>query len=296
MVVSRIAPTPSGYLHAGNAYSFVLTWLITKLYKGKLCLRIDDLDAARKRREYIEDIFATLEFLGISYDFGPNDAEEFENTYSQSLRLSTYTALLDNLIASGRVFACSCSRAEISEMPGAIYNGKCRDLNLSFDLPNAALRLDTSNLEPVHLQDELLGKIAVDVHQETPYTIVRRKDGIPAYQVASLADDLAWKINCIVRGQDLLTSTAIQLAIANICNASDFLTSRFFHHPLIKDTSGSKLSKSQKAASIRSLYPTPSHFYAWISSLWGIQPACSRIDDLPVHIIENPQIIHGENI
>ena len=127
-VRSRIAPTPSGFLHAGNAMNFILTWAITRASGGRLLLRIDDLDKGRYRREYVEDIFAGLEWLGLDYDEGPRSVQELEERWSQHHRLNRYQLLLDQLRADKRLFACICSRKEIRERSkDGRFPGTCRD-------------------------------------------------------------------------------------------------------------------------------------------------------------------------
>ncbi|QNP52820.1 hypothetical protein H9L05_03570 [Hymenobacter qilianensis] len=117
-VRGRLAPTPSGYLHLGNAVNFVLTWLLVRRAGGHLHLRIDDLDRARLRPAYLENIFQTIRWLGLDYDTGPRDAEEFEQAYSQQHHLAEYQAMLDDLRSkSGLVYACTCSRT--SNLPPA---------------------------------------------------------------------------------------------------------------------------------------------------------------------------------
>src|ERR1044072_4565705 len=109
---SRIAPTPSGFLHIGNAYNFLLTEAIVRKAGVVLHLRIDDLDALRFRREYLEDIFDSLAWLGIQYDDGPKTIAEQEQQYSQQFRMSRYNEVLHLLVATGLVFACNCSRKD----------------------------------------------------------------------------------------------------------------------------------------------------------------------------------------
>src|SRR5580704_6356557 len=110
---SRIAPTPSGYLHIGNALNFVLTWLWVRREGGVLRLRIDDRSLAVVQPEYLEDIFSTLKWLNLDWDEGPKTAVEQENIYSEHLQGAKYAALIDKIVATGEVFACSCTRKAI---------------------------------------------------------------------------------------------------------------------------------------------------------------------------------------
>src|SRR5687768_9291602 len=119
---TRIAPTPSGYLHLGNALSMLVTAEFAKRYGCSILLRIDDIDQQRIRKEYIEDIFDTLKFLGIKWEEGPQTYEDYTNNFSQIKRLDIYNSALEQLKNSGRVFACTCSRSDLRD---GIYPGTC---------------------------------------------------------------------------------------------------------------------------------------------------------------------------
>ncbi len=231
----RIAPTPSGFLHPGNALNFTLNWLTARLSpEGRILLRIDDLDADRKREEYVQDVFDTLQWLGLDWDEGPRTVADLENTWSQHLRLDQYKTLLDALTANNLLFACRKSRRDLEPWQGA-YPPEFRRQGLSLDEPDAAWRIATPDGFP--MSD----------------FIVRRRDGLPAYQIASLSDDLQFGITHIIRGEDLRASTAAQLFLADCLQMSDFQRIKFLHHPLIKDVSGEKLSKSAGATSLRAM-------------------------------------------
>lgn len=127
---TRFAPTPSGYLHIGNAWSFFLTWLIVRHYGGSIHLRIDDLDQSRYRKEYLDDIFSSLEWLGFNWDTGPNDSNDFLKNYSQIHNQKDYRNALEILLnqpkdATSNIYACECSRKQIA----LIYSGLCRHKN-----------------------------------------------------------------------------------------------------------------------------------------------------------------------
>ncbi|MEO7424697.1 MAG: glutamate--tRNA ligase family protein, partial [Fibrobacteria bacterium] len=150
---TRLAPTPSGFLHAGNAWSFVLTWLLARSQGGTVRLRIDDLDTARFRDGYGEDIFASLRWLGLDWDTGPRTVAEVKGIYSQQSRLGKYRAALEAL--AGReeaggplIYACACSREQVKRAAGAsgrpgVYPGTCRDKAIAwrenFGHPHPAL-------------------------------------------------------------------------------------------------------------------------------------------------------------
>lgn len=245
MLRGRIAPTPSGFLHAGNAFSFILTWLIVRQHKGVLRLRIDDLDAPRANREYIEDIFRVLHWLGLDWDEGPQTAQEHIKHFSQQQRADRYAQLIEALIEKEAVFACTCSRTSLATCT-------CRQRSLPFDTPDSALRIKTQPGLFTSFHDEQLGDVEVNLHDEMREFVVRRKEGIAAYQIATLADDTDHQINFIVRGTDLLHSTAAQLYLAALVNIDGFSKVKFYHHPLLTDEQGNKLSKSAGSASLKS--------------------------------------------
>lgn len=229
----RLAPTPSGFLHVGNAVNFTLNWLAARLHPGaRVLLRIDDLDAERKRPEYVQDIFDTLNWLGLDWDEGPRDPDDFEKNWSQHLRLPRYFKALEELRAGGHLFACAKSRRELEPFQGK-YPPEFRDQGLSLDDPDVAWRIRTPEGFPL------------------PDFIVRRRDGIPAYQLASVSDDLYFGITHVVRGADLQDSTMAQLFLAECLNRPDFARVQFLHHPLLTDEAGEKLSKSAGASALR---------------------------------------------
>ncbi|GAB4092741.1 nucleotidyl transferase family protein [Flaviaesturariibacter terrae] len=249
---TRIAPTPSGYLHRGNALSFLLTAARAQAAGARLLLRIDDMDRERVRPEYVADIFETLRFLQITPDEGPRDPADFEAAWSQRLRMPLYTAALDRLAAEGLVFACTCSRADLLRaQPDGIYTGTCRNKGLPLNTPGASWRLRTEpDLELlVHRQQGEAIRARLPVAQ-TDF-VVRKKDGCAAYQLSSLVDDVHFGVDHIVRGEDLWESTLAQLYLAGRLGSDAFLRCSFEHHPLLTDASGEKLSKSAGADSIR---------------------------------------------
>ncbi|TND09424.1 MAG: Glutamyl-Q tRNA(Asp) synthetase Glu-Q-RS [Bacteroidetes bacterium] len=251
---SRLAPTPSGYLHLGNAFSFLLTWLLVRRSRGKLLLRIDDLDAERKRPEYVADIFESLSWLGITYDEGPLNPDDFEQHWSQRLRVNKYNETLHALHKTGKVFACSCTRSQLANLsPGSRYPDICLPKNLPFDQPDTAERFHIPESPDVTFTDSALGKISVPLGRRTGSFVIRRRDGIPAYHVASLTDDRDFGINFIVRGSDLIPSTAAQIVLADALGWTDFRNNVFIHHPLLTDSDGNKLSKSEGALALKTM-------------------------------------------
>lgn len=269
---TRIAPTPSGFLHIGNAYSFALTAAIAHKYGASLLLRIDDMDRDRVNPEYVDDIFETLKFLGITCDEGPTDALDFERKFSQRLRLPVYGSYLQKLIDTGKVYACNCSRKQIEQEFDGIYPGACKHKNIPLDADGVAWRVDTDDARPICVRT-LVGTVTkTALPKEMQHFVIRRKDGFPAYQLTSLADDLHFGIDLIVRGEDLWPSTLAQLFLAGLLGADTFLSATFHHHPLLTDKTDRKLSKTAGDISIahfRNHGMTPKDVYARIGEAVG---------------------------
>lgn len=266
-LITRIAPTPSGYLHLGNAFNFLLIWLHAKLAKGKVLLRIDDMDAPRMRMEYLDDIFRLLDTLGLDIDGGPSGSEEHLRTYSSVLRLERYASATQQLIYSDKVFACECSRKDILQTsPEGHYSGNCLHKHLLVNEEGTALRLITSKAEIIqyHEWSELKNTPLPDSMQ---FAIIRRKDRLPAYQLISVCDDVDMHVNFIVRGADLLPSTLFQIHLTEQLGYTSFSSIIFCHHSLLKDTAGNKLSKSAGSIAVKNLSSEEilAQFCQWLS-------------------------------
>ncbi|TGE23600.1 glutamate--tRNA ligase family protein [Hymenobacter metallicola] len=248
-IVSRLAPTPSGYLHLGNAVNFVLTWLIVRRAYGVLHLRIDDLDRARLRPAYLDNIFQTIDWLGIDYDHGPSGPEDFERNFSQLHHLPEYQQFLDELRRqTGLLYACTCSRTQVlAQSPSGHYTGSCPSKTLNLDAPDTAWRAFVPPTTVVPFTDLWQGPLAIELARELGDFVVRKKDGIPAYQIGSVVDDVRLGTTLIVRGVDLLPSTAAQRWLASkTADTNSFLQTRLVHHSLLPGPDGGKLSKSQQ--------------------------------------------------
>lgn len=251
---TRLAPTPSGYLHVGNVVSFVLTAGLARRHGASILLRIDDLDRQRMRTEYVQDIFETLAFLEIPWDDGPRDEADFFRSWSQHRRMGIYQEALAHLREGGRAFACGCSRADLARdnVDGA-YPGTCIDRRLPLDGGGLCWRLEVLPKAPLRFFGSE-GRAGIsDLPPDMRHVVIRRKDGLPAYQLASVADDLHFGVDLVVRGADLLPSTLAQLHLAGLLPANPFGRTAFVHHPLLKGPGGDKLSKSAGAESIRYL-------------------------------------------
>lgn len=248
MIRSRLAPTPSGFLHLGNAVNFVLTWLMVRKAGGTLRLRIDDADCLRTRPEYLEDIFRQLDWLGLTWDEGPMGVDDFRGRFSQQLKRERYREFLGELDRLGHLYHCGCSRSRIKKLAlGGVYPGFCRDRSAAAGAEQAQrVRVPEGSVLRVGGEQVALCKAMGDF-------VLWRKEDLPAYQLVSLVDDLDDRINLIVRGQDLVASTAAQLFLAGLYGANHFTDTAFLHHPLVRGEDGRKLSKSDGALSLAAL-------------------------------------------
>lgn len=275
---TRIAPTPSGFLHVGNLYAFLHTAQRAKENGWSLRLRIDDLDRSRFRQAYLEDIFAVLATLGIRWEEGPSDAADFLAHYRQELRMPLYQSYLQQLRDAGWVYACSCSRSQLASHPH--YPGTCRHKQLPLDDPNLPWRLRLPEDAAVQLLDlqgtaqtiNLAGLLG------DPVVLRKAEKGIrwPAYHLACVADDVLYQTTHIVRGQDLYESSLIQLFIAQCLRLTTFTQIRFEHHALLTTPDGRKLSKSagdHKGRSLLEDYPSQEACLTLINRWPGINDA-----------------------
>src|SRR5687768_3439563 len=230
---TRIAPTPSGFLHLGNVFSFALTASLARKTGATIFLRIDDLDHQRVQPQYVQDIFDTLHFLEIPWDEGPKNYTDYEKEFSQLKRLPLYETALDQLRNSGQVFACSCSRTTGRNACN------CRNKNLPLDEPRYAWRMIT----PASVQ------LPASMHE----FIIKKKDGFPSYQLGCVVDDQHFGVDLIVRGDDLRDSSQAQVYLARVLGYSSFVNTTIYHHRLLMESPEQKLSKSAGSTSMQHL-------------------------------------------
>lgn len=271
----RLAPTPSGWLHAGNVLNFIFNSLAARLHpSGHILLRIDDLDADRTRPEYVNDIFKTLEWLGINWDEGPYGPEDFEKNWSQRHFLPEMEPFLANLAKNNAVFACRKSRKDLQEFEGA-YPDAFRNQGLSLTDADVAWRADTPDGFPL------------------PCFVVRKRDLVPAYQVASVCMDVRFQITHIIRGLDLQNSTAAQQWLAALAGLDAFHSVKICHHQLVTDGPGHKLSKSAGAAAARSgrdSNENPAVFFQVAAKWLGLpEKNIQNLPDLVALFKDNPK-------
>jgi len=265
---TRLAPTPSGYLHLGNILSFSITAALARKCGAAIMLRIDDIDQTRADGRYIRDIFDTLHFLDIPWDEGPRNEKEFMENYSQLRRMATYNNALAELAEKNLVFACACSRRELLTLGACL----CREKDIALYADNVSWRLITDSKQEIPVKNyggvEISGVLPAEMHN----FVVRKKDGYPAYQLASVVDDLFYGIDLIVRGADLWPSTLAQQVLAAALGWHQFSNISFFHHPLLIEASGHKMSKSAGAAAVkymREIGNSKAEVFGKIGSLLG---------------------------
>ena len=236
-MISRFAPSTTGQAHPGTLLSALLVWLDARSQGGTLLLRLEDLDHTRVKAEWSDAIVDALRWLGLDWD----------ETIVQSGRRASHERALDQLAAAGRLYPCTCSRADRAggrRAPdgGWAYANTCRDR----PLPTGGWRAVTTNLR-ARLPDErvtLVDESGVELSQtpalEMGDPIVRRRDGVIAYQLAVVVDDADEAITDIVRGRDIAPSTATQILLQRLLGVA---TPRYRHHFLLLEHSGDKLAK-----------------------------------------------------
>jgi len=240
---TRIAPTPSGFLHIGNGVNFLITSYIAKIFGCSILLRIDDIDAQRCKDEYLQDIFNVIEWLEIPIDEGPSDIRDFKLNWSQHLRLNNYKKLFNELkTKSCEIIPCACSRKMKLE-------NTCRCYEKQVEKPYNMVFHTLSSKEVV-LQDHFNGKSAFDLKNNNGI-VLSDKFEMPSYQICSLSDDIYFGISHIVRGIDLLPSSFLQLYLSQLVSNSLFEQCRFYHHSLLLNKNEIKLSKSAGDASLK---------------------------------------------
>ncbi|MEB2781760.1 glutamate--tRNA ligase family protein [Algoriphagus sp. C2-6-M1] len=252
--LTRFAPTPSGFLHLGNLYAFLVTKVLAEKTGAKILLRIDDLDRDRYRTDYVQDIFDTLDFMEISYDQGPKNVQEFEQEWSQIHRMDSYLEALAQIREEKLVFACDCTRKKIQQLDSSgYYLGHCQVRDIPLERNETCWRMDTFDSDFIKIKTYSEGQKSYTLPEDSAFFIVRKKDKLPAYQLTSLVDDVRYGVDLIVRGNDLLGSTLDQQILANALDLNSFQQATFHHHTLLKGPKNKKLSKSEGTTSIQFL-------------------------------------------
>ncbi|HJM40383.1 MAG TPA: tRNA glutamyl-Q(34) synthetase GluQRS [Planctomycetota bacterium] len=242
----RLAPSPTGVLHLGNARSFLLAWLDLRSRGGEVVLRVEDLDGPRNKPHAAEEAMADLKWLGLDWDEGP---------FFQRDRIDVYREALQHLCAKEWVYPCICSRKDVEEatsaphenMDGLVYPGTCRSREIveaeemcwRFRIPNDCL---------IEFQDRFAGPQSIQVNEQLGDFVVWNRNDDPAYQLAVVVDDHAQGVNEVLRGADLLPSTARQLLLHEALGLGP---PQYAHVPLVRGADGRRLAKRHGDTTLR---------------------------------------------
>jgi glutamyl/glutaminyl-tRNA synthetase len=259
MYRGRLAPSPTGYLHLGHARTFWIAQERAQASGGVLVLRNEDMDAMRFKLEFASAMLEDLRWFGFEWTEGPDCGGPFA-PYNQSERLSFYRAALEKLRLGGFIYPCTCSRKDIRSAARAphaaddnepIYPGTCRS-NREAEVVNRKFswRFRVPDGEIISFNDGHFGPQQIVAGKDFGDFVVWRHDDVPAYQLAVVADDAAMQITEVVRGADLLKSTARQLLLYRALGAAP---PAFYHCPLLTDAAGVRLAKRHDALSLRIL-------------------------------------------
>jgi glutamyl-queuosine tRNA(Asp) synthetase len=253
--IGRLAPSPTGLLHLGHAATFHAAHQRAQAADGTLLLRIEDLDTQRSKPHLTEAILEDLAWLGVAWQ---------PPVLYQSQRLSLYREALDQLLITGHIYPCHCSRKDLAAMMHAphedtddepVYPGICRPAldkqqrETPFQ-PNINYRFRVPDGETITFVDKNLGPQSLAAGKDFGDFLVWRRDGLPSYQLACVVDDADTQITEVVRGRDLLKSTARQLLLQRALNLP---TPTYFHTQLLTDEQGIRLAKRHAALAIRTL-------------------------------------------
>lgn len=260
----RWAPTPSGMLHVGNARTALWTWISVRARGGSLVWRLEDLDGPRILPGAAVAAEEDLRWLGLDWDEGPGIGGPC-GPYVQSLRSGFYEAALDRLAAAGRIFPCRHSRQELDRLASSAPHGpesspyprelRPRELPAGWRTRagaagDAAIRFRVADGEEVVFEDRLFGERRERVDLAVGDFVLKRRDGLWAYQLAVVVDDLAMEISEVVRGRDLLDSTARQIQLIAALGGR---RPEYTHLPLVLNAAGDKLSKRDQGLTLRAL-------------------------------------------
>jgi glutamyl-tRNA synthetase len=247
-VRTRFAPSPTGELHLGGAWTALASWVIARRAHGTSVLRIEDLDTARVDRESERGIVRDLRWLGLDWDDGPQ---------RQSDRTALYEDALASLARLGLVFPCDCSRSEIASAVRAphtgeevVYPGTCRPRDPSRPMKRPPALRALVPAEVVSYEDGVAGPVSQRLDRDVGDFVLRRGDGAFAYQLAVVVDDLSMGVTDVVRGADLIPSTPRQIWLARVLGGDP---PRYAHVPLVVAPGGSRLEKRTRGATIREL-------------------------------------------
>ena len=279
--VGRFAPSPSGRLHLGNLLCALLVWLSARQKDGRVLLRVEDLDTARCPRRYSEQMERDLQWLGLDWDIGPGK-DGGTGPYYQSQRTEIYQAALKTLREKGLVYPCFCTRAELHAASAphtsdgnVVYPGTCRGLTAEQIAEKRKKKAPAYRLmvpdEDITFTDGCMGPHTENLLHDCGDFYLRRADGVFAYQLAVVVDDARMGVTEVVRGADLLSSTARQLYLYRLLGLK---APQFAHCPLLLAPDGRRLSKrdgDQSLENLRAKY-TAQEIVGRLAFAYGLQP------------------------
>lgn len=283
-VKGRFAPSPTGRMHLGNVFAALISWLSAKKQDGKWVLRIEDLDPQRSRLEYAKLIEDDLHWLGLEWDEGGLGNKGDNPPYRQSLSSGFYKEALDKLVEKDLTYPCFCTRADIMatqaphESDGrVVYAGTCRPVESGGMLaapPEGRTERATRLIVPdeiIRFNDRFYGPQEVNLADHCGDFILRRADGAWAYQLAVVVDDARMGITEVVRGSDLLISSAQQIYLYRLLGLP---SPEFAHVPLLCNDDGLRLSKRDRSMSMEEVrkMADPSHVIGYLAHIAGILP------------------------
>lgn len=279
-VKGRLAPTPSGEMHIGNAFCYLLAWLSARSRGGRVALRFEDADTLRMRPEAVEQTFSDLLWLGLDWDEGPSPGER-SGEYFQSCRTEVYDGYFEILRSSGEVYPCFCTRRDLqlaaaphAEDRSPVYPGTCRGLSPGRAAELSRLRPPAWRIklsgERVSFTDLIAGEQSSDVLREHGDFPVRRADGVYCYQFTAALDDALMGVSEVVRSRDLLSSTPWQVYVQRRFSLPSPV---YVHIPMLLDPEGARMAKRGGSLSLREIrrHYSPEEVLGRLGYLAGLQ-------------------------
>lgn len=290
-VVGRFAPSPTGRMHLGNAFSALIAWLGARSAEGRMVMRVEDLDPRSQGGQYTQALMDDLAWLGLDWDEGP---------YFQSERLDIYREALDSLRERGLTYPCFCTRSQLhaASAPHAsdgtyVYQGTCRNLSASEIAERAKVRQPATRLRvpdaddpagTVSFTDLVYGPWKETLARDCGDFLIRRSDGVFAYQLAVSVDDALMGVTQVVRGRDLLGSTARQMYLMELLGQT---APTYAHVPLLVAPGGRRLSKRDQDLDLGALRASgiaPQTIVGALASLVGLAEPHERV--WPAQLVE----------
>lgn len=274
--ITRLAPSPTGALHLGNARTFLVNWLLARQQGWSIVLRIEDIDGPRIKPGAAEQALDDLRWLGLDFDVGPVIQSGFRERHREAI---------NRLVATGAAYPCVCTRREIelaasaphAEDGSTVYPGTCRGRFASIDEARShsgrepAIRFRVDDHETVRWTDGLAGEVAIGLRSLGDF-VIAKSDGTPSYQLAVVVDDAASGVTHIVRGDDLLDSTPRQIVLYRSLGLGPPPT--YFHLPLVVGEDGRRLAKRHgdtRVAHYREAGMPPERLLSLLARWCGIQ-------------------------